>query len=62
MAKKTKAVKTVKTAPVAKTRLVPPTTLAQAVPPTQPEVFGSPANRPVAQTIGGIQKMPFPQG
>ena len=68
MAKKAKPVKSVKVAPAFRTPPAPvtppalPTSLAQAVPPTQPEVFGSPANRPVNQTVGGVQQLPFPKG
>jgi hypothetical protein len=69
MPKKTaKAVKVRATAPQTPTLAASPTPMAQpvqppvtAVPPGNPEVFGSPANRPVNQTLGGVKQMPFPK-
>ena len=45
--------------PVAATPPAQPTGLAQATPAGAPQMFGSPANRPVNQTIGGVQQLPF---
>jgi hypothetical protein len=36
--------------------------LAQAVPAGPPNIFGAAGNRPVNQTIGGVQQLPIPQG